>query len=45
MGGPICLAGTIGLLSLFVYLIAVGGIEVENNCKGIEVATQARYKR
>ena len=45
MGGPICLAGTIGLLSLFVCLVAVGGIGVENDCKGIKLAAQARYKR
>ena len=45
MGGPICLAGTIGLLSLFVCLVTVGGIEVENNYKGIKLTVQARYKK
>ena len=45
MGGPICLAGAIGLLSLFVCLVAVGGTGVENDRKGIEVAAQARYER
>ena len=45
MGGPICLTGTIGLLSLSIYLITVGGIGVENNYKGIKLATQAYYKR
>ena len=45
MGGPICLTGTIGLLSLFVYLIAIGGIGVGNNCKGIKLTTQAYYDR
>ena len=45
MGGPICLTGTIGLLSLFICLVAVGGIGVENNYKGIKVTVQARYKR
>ena len=45
MGGPICLAGAIGLLSLFICLIAIGGIGVENNRKGIKVAAQTLYKR
>ena len=45
MGGPICLTGTIGLLSLFICLVTVGGIGVENDCKGIKLAAQARYKR
>ena len=45
MGGPICLAGTIGLLSLFVCLVAVGGTGVENDHKGIKLAAQARYER
>ena len=44
MGGPICLAGTIGFTE-FVYLVAVGGTGVENNCKGIKLAAQARYER
>ena len=45
VGGPICLAGTIGLLSLVVYLVAIGGTGVENNCKGIKLTAQACYKR
>ena len=45
MGGPICLAGTIGLLNLFVYLVAIGGIGVGNNRKGIKFTIQAYYKR
>ena len=45
MGGPICLAGTVGLLSLFVCLVAVGGTGVGNDCKGIKVTVQAHYKR
>ena len=45
MGGPICLAGTIGLLSLVVHSVAIGGIEVENDHMGVELTTQARYKR
>ena len=45
MGGPICLTGTIGLLSLFVYLVAIGGIGVGNNYKGIKLTAQAHYKR
>ena len=44
MGGPISLAGTIGFTK-FIYLVAVGGIGVENNYKGIKLAAQARYKR
>ena len=44
MGGPICLAGTIGFAE-FVCLVAVGGIGVENNYKGIKLAAQAHYKR
>ena len=44
MGGPICLTGTIGFAE-FVYLVTVGGMEVENNYKGIKLAAQARYKR
>jgi hypothetical protein len=44
VGGPICLAGTIGFTE-FVYLVTVGGTEVENDCKGIKVAAQARYER
>ena len=39
MGGPICLVGTIGLLSLFVYLVAVGGMGVGNDYKGIKLTT------
>ena len=45
VGGPICLTGTIGLLSLFVCSVAVGGIGVENNCKGVKLTAQAYYKR
>ena len=45
MGGPIYLASTIGLLSLFIYLVAVGGTEVGNNYKGIKFTTEAYYKR
>ena len=45
MGGPICLAGTIGLLSFFVYLVAVGGTGVENDYKGVKLTAQARYER
>ena len=37
VGGPICLTGTIDLLSLFIYLIAIGGIGVGNNYKGIKL--------
>ena len=37
MGGPICLTGTIGLLSLFIYLVTIGGIGVGNNYKGIKL--------
>ena len=44
MGGPICLTGTIGFTE-FVCLVTVGGIGVENNCKGIKLAVQAYYKR
>ena len=45
MGGPICLAGTIDLLSLFVCLVAIGGIGVENDYKGVELTAQAYYER
>ena len=45
VGGPICLAGTIGLLSLVVHLVAIGGTGVENNRKGVELTAQAHYKR
>ena len=45
MGGPIYLTGTIGLLSLFICLIAIGGIGVGNDHKGIKLATQAYYER
>ena len=45
MGGPICLTGTIDLLSLFIYLVAIGGIEVKNNYKGIKLTAQAYYKK
>ena len=45
MEGPICLASTIGLLSLFICLIAVGGIGVGNNYKGIKLTIQAYYNR
>ena len=45
MGGPIYLTGTIGLLSLFICLIAIGGIGVGNIYKGIKVTAQADYKR
>ena len=45
MGGPICLTGTIGLLNLFVYLVAIGGIGVGNNYKGIKLTAQAHYNR
>ena len=44
MGGPIYLTGTIGFAE-FVYLVAIGGIGVENNYKGIKLTTQAYYKR
>jgi hypothetical protein len=44
VGGPICLAGTIGFAE-FVCLVTVGGTGVENNCKGIKLAAQAHYKR
>ena len=44
MGGPIYLTGTIGFTE-FIYLVAVGGIGVENNYKGIKLAVQAHYKR
>ena len=37
MGGPIYLTSTIGLLSLFICLVAVGGMGVGNNYKGIKV--------
>ena len=36
---PIYLAGTIGLLSLFICLVAIGGIGVGNNYKGIKLTT------
>ena len=45
MGGPICLTGIIGLLNLFIYLIAVGGTGVGNNYKNIKLTTQAYYKK
>ena len=45
VGGPICLAGTIGLLSLFVCLVAIGGMGVGNDCKGIKLTAQAYYER
>ena len=45
VGGPICLAGTIGLLSLFICLVAVRGTGVGNDYKGIKLTTQARYER
>ena len=45
MGGPIYLIGTMGLLSLFIYLVAVGGIGVGDNRKGIKLTAQAYYKR
>ena len=45
VGGPICLAGTIGLLSLFVCLVAVGGTGVGNDREGVELTAQARYER
>ena len=45
MGGPICLAGTIGLLNLFVCSVAVGGIGVENDHKGVKLTAQAYYER
>ena len=45
MGRPICLADTVGLLSLFIYLVAVGGIGVGNNYKGIKLTIQARYEK
>ena len=45
MEGPICLAGTVGLLNLFVCLVAIGGIGVGNNHKGIKLTAQARYER
>ena len=44
MGGPICLAGTIGFTK-FVYLVTVGGIEVGNNYKGVKLTVQAYYKK
>ena len=45
MGGPIYLTGTIGLLNLFVCLVAIGGIGVGNNHKGIKLTIQAYYKK
>ena len=45
MGGPICLTGTIGLLSLFICLVAIGGTGVGNNRKGIKLTAQAHYER
>ena len=45
MGGPICLIGTVGLLSLFVYLVTIGGIGVGNDCKGIKLTAQAHYEK
>ena len=44
MGGPICLAGTIGFAE-FVCLVAIRGIGVENNYKGIKLTAQAHYKK
>ena len=44
MGGPICLAGTIGFAE-FVCLVTIGGIGVENNYKDIKLTAQAHYKR
>ena len=44
MGGPIYLTGTIGFAK-FVYLVTVGGIEVEDNYKGIKLAAQAHYEK
>ena len=32
-------------LTEFVYLVAVGGMGVENNYKGVKLTAQARYKR
>ena len=45
MGGPICLTGTVGLLSLFVCLITIGGIGVGDDYKGIKLTAQAYYER
>ena len=45
MGEPICLTGTIGLLSLFICSVTIGGIRVGNNYKGIKLTAQAHYKR
>ena len=45
MGGPICLTGTVGLLSLFIYLITIEGIGIGNNYKSIKLTMQAYYKR
>ena len=45
VGGPIYLVGTIGLLSLVVHLVAIGGTGVENDYKGVKLTTQAYYKR
>ena len=45
MGGPIYLAGTIGLLSLFICLVTIGGIGVGNDRKGIKLTAQAHYER
>ena len=44
MGGPICLVGTIGFAK-FICLVAIGGIGVKNNRKGIKLAAQACYER
>ena len=32
-------------LTEFVYLVAVGGIGVENDCEGIKLTAQAYYER
>ena len=45
MGGPIYLASTIGLLSLFVCLVIIGGTGVGNNYKGIKLTVQACYNK
>ena len=44
MGGPIYLTDTIGFAK-FIYLVAIRGTGVENNCKGIELAAQAYYEK
>ena len=45
MGRPIYLIGTVGLLSLFICLVTIGGIGVGNDYKGIKLTIQACYKR